>query len=442
MRICLAVMAAFLGTGNGWGQESRASAVPPAIVIQRTGEGVEIQFTGRLEACDDLGGPWVEIPHATNPYTETAAGARRFYRAALGGSGGLFDETSVVDWTITGPLQQHFELAMAGVPDGIIPPLRPKPYFEGRVKMGAFDVPATLRVRGNSSVQECPFPKLKLKVAKEDRAGTPFAEAREVKIGTHCAEGGRGNIGRLREQIAVYREALAYETMQQLGFTSPRVRRARIEYRDHTLPPAEGEGGPQVELEPIEPGDPEPATGWQLTRQAFVVEDVEVLAARLGGRALSDEEVDKLSNAGFPEQLIVDLRFLHVLLGNWDFALSVNGEELWNTEVIELADGQLLPVAGDFDLASWVTEEVLLSVPHDYLPRLPDVDREARYRLEQIQRSVKASVFEAAAARFDAQRAAIETRVAGALVDDAGRANVQRHVTAFYEALAAVPSSR
>lgn len=414
------------------------AAETATISIARNGTDVAITFSGRLEATDTLGGTWTEVPTATSPYLEDAAQARRFYRAVATGISGLFDDTSVVNWVITGPLQQHFELAMAGTPDGIIPPTRPKPYFDGRVKMGAFDLPATLRVRGNSSLQECPFPKLKLKVSKEARAGTPFADAREVKIGTHCAEGGRGNIGRLREQVATYREALAYETMQLLGFTTPRIRRARIEYHDNTpakpADPSEA-AAPPIEVDPV---DPVPTTGWQLTRLAFIVEDVEVLADRLGGRALDDEEIAALTNAGFPEQLIVELRALHALFGNWDYTLSTTGEELWNTDVIELADGSYVPVAGDFDLSSWVTESVLLSAPHDYLPELPEIDREARYRLQTIQTSTKPAIFAAAAERFVANREKIEAHLAAALVDDTGRTNAQRHITAFYEALAAV----
>lgn len=113
------------------------------------------------------------------------------------------------------------------------------------------DLPVTMRVRGNSSLQECPFPKMKLKVSRENRVGTPFETARELKIGTHCAEGGRGTVGRLRDETAAAREALAYETMAVLGFEAPRVRRARIEYRDTT------------------PGEAGTGVGWQVMRRAL-----------------------------------------------------------------------------------------------------------------------------------------------------------------------------
>jgi hypothetical protein len=158
----------------------------------------------------------------------------------------------------------------------------------------------------------------------------------------------------------------------------------------------------------------------------------------LGGRALSDEEVEALTQAGFDEQLIADLQFFHALLGNWDYTLSVDGQGLWNTEVVQLPGGRLAPVAGDFDLASWVTGTARLSAPREYHPELPEVERQARYEVEQIHERVGAERFAAGSARFEQKRGAMEALIAGAQVDDAGRTNALRHVTAFFNALAAV----
>lgn len=389
----------------------------PTVAISRDATRVKLTFTGTLQSTEAVGGPWNDISNAASPFEDDTAGKQKFYRTRETDTGSIFSSRSLVSWTITGPFQTNFDLAFAGIPDGFFPPHREKPYFGGALKMGALDLPVSFRVRGNSSLQECPFPKLKLKISKDHRAGTPFADAREIKIGTHCAEGGRGPIGRLRDETAAYREALAYETMDLMGFISPRVRRARIDYHDTT------------------PANSATVTGWQLSRNAVILDDVEVVAERLGGRALDDEEVAKLTKAGFDEQLIVDLRFLHALLGNWDYRLSSDGQNLWNTEVIELADGKLVPVAGDFDLCSWVTETVRQSAPGGYHPELADVERRARYEIEQIQQSVTKPGFAAASDRFLAKRSAIESQINAALIDDAGRANALRHVTAFFEAL-------
>jgi len=410
-----------------WGlpvsQEQISTGAPaPAITIAREGGQVTITFTGTLQSANAVNGPWAVLSNAVSPFNVDLADDQGFFRTQQieVELESVFSSHEIVDWTLTAPFQKYFELAFAGTPDGIFPPKREKPYFDGRVKMGDFDVPATLRVRGNSSLQECPFPKLKLKVSKEQRAGTPFFDAREIKIGTHCAEGGRGTIGRLRDERAAFREALAYETMGLIGFIAPRVRRARIEYHDTT-------------------STNEAATvGWQLTRSGIILDDVEVVGERLGGRALSDDEVAALETPNFDEQLITDLQLLHALLGNWDYGLPLDGQGLWNTDVIELADKKLVPVAGDFDLSSWVTEEVRLSAPHDYRPDLEEVERQAHYEIEQIQKRVGATSFLASSNRFALKRAAIEAQAATAQIDETGRTNALRHVTAFFDALGGV----
>jgi hypothetical protein len=390
----------------------------PWIHISREPAGLSIVFAGALQSAESYGKPWQDVPDAVSPVRPDTTADYKFYRAREPDS--VFAARSVIRFAVTGPFQSHFELAFAGTPDGFIPPQREKPFFDVRLTIVGYEIPATLRVRGNSSLQECPFPKLKFKVAKAQRVATPFVDAPEIKIGTHCAEGGRGTIGRLRDETAAFREALAYETMELLGFISPRVRRARIEYHDTT--PTNGTS----------------EVGWTITRNALILDDVGVVASRLGGRALDDFEIAALQDAGFDEQLVTDLLFLHTLLGNWDYRLSLDGRSLWNTEVIELDTGKLVPIAGDFDLSSWVTEVVRFSAPRDYRPELPDLDRQARYELEQIQKRVSVPSFAAASQRFVSQRAAITSQINTAEIDGPGRTNALHHVTAFFDALALI----
>ncbi len=392
------------------------------IAIVREGGLVKISFTGTLEFAPNASGPWSAVPNAVSPYSSDTSAGTKFFRSYSIAS--IFSTNSVVELKITGPLQEHFELAFAGMPDGIFPPIRQKPYFDGTIQIAGFTRPASLRVRGNSSLQECPFPKMKFKVSREERANTPFFDAREIKIGTHCAEGGRGPIGRLRDQTATYREALAYETMDLLGFISPRVRRARIEYHDTT--PTNGTS----------------EVGWEVTRNAVILDDIEVVTERLGGRALDDEEITALTNANFDPQLVLDLQLFHALLGNWDYVLPPDGRGIWNTDVIELTNKTLVPVAGDFDLASWVTGEVRLSVPWDYRPDLPEIDRQALYSIDQLKQRASASEYSNAANRFVLRRSAIESQINSALIDEPGRTNALRHVTAFFGAIEALAQKR
>ena len=383
------------------------------LSIKRLGDdSVVIEFDGILQRSTALDGSWTDVPGAQSPYTVTAEGELALFRIRR--EADIFADSAPAAFTLTGPFQRHFDLAFAGLPDGIFPPVREKPYFEASLTLDDRTLPVRIRVRGNSSLQECPFPKLKVKISRSNRAGTPFAHAREIKIGTHCAEGGMGTIGRLREEKAAYREVLIYEAMDRLGFTGPRTRRALIEYVDPT-------------------GD---ADHWPVKRMAFIFEHVEVLAENMNGRALEDEEVAQLTDAGFDEQLTLELKLFHALVGNWDYALSVSGEGLWNTEVIRLDDASLLPVAGDFDLAAWVTGAVLVSAPRDYLPQLDDVPREINYRLGEIAAEHGAARFEIARNRFLAAQAQIEQLILAADVDDEGRSFAGDYTSNFFEILA------
>jgi len=406
-----------------------APAGEPVLSLAREAGGTRIDFTGMLQQAPTVTGPWTELTNAASPYwlpadakdfsiTSVEKSNLGFYRTR--GPESIFDRQSVINVTLAGPFQVHFEKAFAGTPDGIIPPVREKPWFEGEVALTApgLERPIDVRVRGNSSLQECPFPKLKFKVSRADRAGTPFFNAREIKVGTHCAEGGRGTIGRLRDERATWREALVYEVMATLDFAGPRVRRTQVEYRDTS--PTNGVNG---------------EVGWTLSRKALLLDDIEVVAERLGGRALDDDEITNLTNANFNAQLIADLRILHAFLGNWDYALSTDGSNLWNTDVVALPDGGLVPVAGDFDLCSFVTEEVQLNAPWDYHPELPALQRETRWRLDVISQDVSPEIFAAGKDRFISGRPAIDALVNAALLDETGRTNAQQHVAAFYEAL-------
>lgn len=397
----------------------------PAIGIAFEERGAAITFSGILLAADTLDGPWRVIADAESPYVVAdLADAQKFYRAGPVGTNSIFSSRSLVALGLSGPFQAHFDLAFAGTPDGIIPPVREKPYFDGTLVLPGLTLPVNLRVRGNSSLQECPFPKLKFKVSPTHRPGTPFVDAREIKIGTHCAEGGHGHIGRLRDQTAAFREVSAYEVLALLDFLAPRARRARLEYHD-TTPPTNANA----------------TVGWRLTREALILEDIEVMAERLGGRVLTETETSALELAAFDPQFAADLQCFHALLGNWDYSLGWDGRGVWNTDVLELTVGtkpRLVPVAGDFDLASWVTGLARRSAPRDYHPELGDIERETRYALEQARQRVAPANFLAARQRFADKRALLESHLASARIDEEGRANALRHVAAFYDALEAV----
>jgi len=95
----------------------------------------------------------------------------------------------------------------------------------------------------------------------------------------------------------------------------------------------------------------------------------------------------------------------------------------------------LVPVAGDFDLASWVTGIARRIAPRDYHPELGDIERETRYALEQIEHRVAPANYSAARSRFLAKRTLIQNLVLSANLEDDGRAIALRHLQEFYDVL-------
>ena len=111
--------------------QSPADGNNPTLAVTRDGTRIQVTFTGTLDSAAVPTGPWIELTNATSPFLQNLDGIQRFYRARRPGVDSIFSSAAVVAWTITGPLQQHFELAFAGTPDGIFPPKRRSPISMG-----------------------------------------------------------------------------------------------------------------------------------------------------------------------------------------------------------------------------------------------------------------------------------------------------------------------
>ena len=216
-------------------------------------------------------------------------------------------------------------------------------------------------MRGNSSLQECSFAKLSMKIPKDpsqpDRDLGPFAGDTKLKIGTHCGEDptGKGRIGRLRHELATHRESAVYQLLGALldgtaDEPALHTRAARITWVDTTG----GEGG---------------GASAPLERDAFLLEAADRLAGRLGApkhcRAvpgedaevcdpvLEDVEVADVEASSLDEAHVAQLATFHAMVGNWDWSLgrvgSSSGKGLRNTDVlVRRRDGappRLVPVA-------------------------------------------------------------------------------------------------
>lgn len=176
-----------------------------------------------------------------------------------------------------------------------------------------------VRTRGNFRLRRstCDFPNLRLDFPPGSSAQpTVFAGQKELKLVGHCRDSREYDQNTLEEYL-VYR---LYNLLTEESF---RVRLARVTYRD-----VRGKEDP-------------------VTRHAFLIEDVDMLATRLGGlpievQGVRPHDLDGLASAR--------VELFQYMIGNTDFSI-VN---FHNAELIRRPDGTYHPVPYDFDFSGLV----------------------------------------------------------------------------------------
>lgn len=298
---------------------------------------------------------------------------------------------------------------------------------------------AQLSLRGNTSLADCDFPKMKLKFTdRVQLAGTKFENMREFKIGTHCGEAKADEPtlkGRLANQLGPLRESFAYELLRVLQIESQMAETAEISY--------------------IDPSTDNKAK----KRHALIIETLGDAAKRLGAvelkyASLGEEELDESKlNGAIPffsaEKERADMPALartllfEALIHNFDHSIRVNDFDhdifasFWNFDAVEFPDGHRLILPTDFDLATSVTGFVMRY--RDALNKSGDEEAVLTELMSELVNRV-ALVFEKdivvkQVEFFRTQRPKIEEALAKAKVDTAGKEIFLRHFSVFYQVL-------
>ena len=178
-------------------------------------------------------------------------------------------------------------------------------------------VPMRAKTHGIWRLAHCALPPIRLNVSNKDAKGTLFHDVQKPKMVSVCKNQDS------YEQL-VLKEAQLYRVYQILTPLSHRVRTLRVTYTDSASGKVEA------------------------TRYAFLFEDPDELAARLGG--LMTKAKGAVSDDMEPDALAMAYLFEY-FIGNLDF--SFNG--LHNTELVLKKDGGLAtPIAYDFDFSGAV----------------------------------------------------------------------------------------
>jgi hypothetical protein len=177
-------------------------------------------------------------------------------------------------------------------------------------------VPLRVRTRGFWRLKNCTFPPVKMNFADKETKQTLFHGLEKPKLVNYCRDTDT------YEQY-ILQEIQLYRIYQLLTPVSHRVRLAKISYVDSAS------GKRDVE------------------RYGIIVEDPEVLANR------HSAVLTKIKGAGLADldnaQLTLAYMFQY-FIGNLDFSFS----GLHNTELLSTPDGNVLPVAYDFDFSGAV----------------------------------------------------------------------------------------
>ncbi len=195
-------------------------------------------------------------------------------------------------------------------------------------------VPVRVRTRGIWRLKNCQMPPMRLSFRNKDTKGTIFHRLEKPKLVNVCRDADRYDDYLLRE-LQLYR---AYRLLTPI---SHRVRLVRLTFTDSASGKAE------------------------VVRWAIIVEDVAELARRVGGK-FADTRVAAYDDLS-PRHTAVANVFQY-MVGNTDFSFTT----LHNSELIQFPNGDVAPVAYDFDFSGAVDASYATVDPRLRIRRVRD----------------------------------------------------------------------
>ena len=254
-------------------------------------------------------------------------------------------------------------------------------------------VPLKARTRGIWRLKMCDFPPLRLNFSGEAAKGTIFRHLDKPKLVSYCQD--RDGYERyLLEEYQLYR---VYQVLTPL---SHRARLLKFSYADS----ASGKV--------------------RAHRYGFIIEEPNALGARMNGKVMEQKgamgaDLDPFQNALFG--------VFQYMIGNTDFSVAA----LHNVELFFTNDGDVMPIAYDFDFAGAVN--ATYAIPDERLG-IPNVRRRIFRGYCGSDPSAYAKVF----ALFNEKRAeiyALYRDPIGKLLDDDTVRETLKYFDDFYETI-------
>ena len=221
----------------------------------------------------------------------------------------------------------------------------------------------SIRPRGKSRRNACEFPPLRIKFNKDELVARGWSKKhKSLKLVTHCNEG-------LTANRNVLKEYLAYRIYNELAENSLKVQLLKVNYEDiHT--------------------------GTKLEKYAMLLEDIDELAERLGGR-----EVEGFSRKAkeFDKQNLQIFSVFQYMIGNTDWTI----EMYRNVKFIQTEDGKKMKIIPyDFDSSGFVAPAYAKPNPNHKLQSIQQrlflgkfSNKQERARVIELFKEKQASIY-------------------------------------------------
>jgi len=255
---------------------------------------------------------------------------------------------------------------------------------------------AKVSSRGNSRLESCGFPPLRLEFSRADTAGTPFEGQRRLKMVTQCDRGSSERAWLLQE-YGIYR---AYNVITDYSY---RVRKLDITYQDST------------------------SSRWTRESPAFFIESTHEAAERLERSAIRPPRVrpDQFDRGELARNLLFQYLIantdLAVLAGPTGEGCCHNGRVL--TRAGSQAEWIVLPY--DFDQAGIINTDY--AIPDERL-RIKSVTRRLYRGFCWLNDSLPETI-----AVFNERREQITDALVPAGVSSSKQARIRRMTDRFYD---------
>jgi hypothetical protein len=224
----------------------------------------------------------------------------------------LFDNDTVLDVTLTGPLQSVFDSRASRTQLPFV------------LQANGIDHHIAVRARGNSRLKLCKFPLLRLNFKKNELSGSVFDGQDKLKLVTHCRSFESS-------QVDLLQEYAAYKIFEEISDIAYKTRLMRVTY---------------VETEGSDKGE-------QLTRYAFLIEPESKFETRIAGQR---QMLPGIAPSALNDEQAALAYVFHYLIGNTDWSLvTADGAQdcCHNGHLYDI-NGQIYLVPNDFDLSGLV----------------------------------------------------------------------------------------